>query len=142
MCIIISSCIYPAYNKQNEKGKLIIALFSPLIMVAFKTTSSSYLCSETLEKNRPSLFLRYDGAIVRCLSDHVPGYAGGSRQLKSHCLSWNNSRRCGSHRTKHSCCHRSHMSTNPETRLSSLRALPNSAYRENNGGYRYYEHAL
>ncbi|XP_068677117.1 uncharacterized protein [Montipora foliosa] len=31
--------LYPAYNKQNEKGKLIIALFSPLIGVVFKTTS-------------------------------------------------------------------------------------------------------
>ncbi|XP_068676787.1 uncharacterized protein [Montipora foliosa] len=37
--IIVSSCIYPVYNKQNEKHKLIIALFSPLIMVVFKTTS-------------------------------------------------------------------------------------------------------
>ena len=31
--------MYPAYDKQNEKGKLIIALFSPLLGVAFKTTS-------------------------------------------------------------------------------------------------------
>ena len=37
--MIISSYIYPAYKKQNEKGKLIIALFSPLLGVAFKTTS-------------------------------------------------------------------------------------------------------
>ncbi|XP_068744381.1 uncharacterized protein [Montipora capricornis] len=37
--IIISSYIYPAYKKQNEKGKLIIALVSPLLGVAFKTTS-------------------------------------------------------------------------------------------------------
>ena len=37
--IIISAYIYPAYKKQNENGKLIIALFSPLIGVVFKTTS-------------------------------------------------------------------------------------------------------
>ena len=37
--IIISSYIYPAYKKQNEKGKMIIALVSPLLGVAFKTTS-------------------------------------------------------------------------------------------------------
>ena len=37
--IIISSYIYPAYKKQNEKGKLIIVLFSPVLGVAFKTTS-------------------------------------------------------------------------------------------------------
>ncbi|XP_068676686.1 uncharacterized protein [Montipora foliosa] len=37
--IVLSLFLYPAYNKQNEKGKLIIALFSPLIGVVFKTTS-------------------------------------------------------------------------------------------------------
>ncbi|XP_068676904.1 uncharacterized protein [Montipora foliosa] len=37
--IMFSKFLYPAYNKQNEKGKLIIALFSPLIGVVFKTTS-------------------------------------------------------------------------------------------------------
>ena len=31
--------IYPMYDKQNEKGKLVIALFSPLFGVALKTTS-------------------------------------------------------------------------------------------------------
>ena len=31
--------LYPMYNKQNEKGKLIIAIFSPLFGVALKTTS-------------------------------------------------------------------------------------------------------
>ena len=37
--VIVPLFIYPAYNKQNEKGKLIIALFSPLLGVAFKTIS-------------------------------------------------------------------------------------------------------
>ncbi|XP_068676579.1 uncharacterized protein [Montipora foliosa] len=37
--IIVPLFIYPAYKKQNEKGKLIIALLSPLIGVVFKTTS-------------------------------------------------------------------------------------------------------
>ncbi|XP_068744530.1 uncharacterized protein [Montipora capricornis] len=37
--IITSAYIFPAYKKQNENGKLIIALFSPLIAVVFKTTS-------------------------------------------------------------------------------------------------------
>ena len=45
-CVIISSIIYPVYNKQNEKGKLIVALFSPLLGVAFKTTSR--LCVQRL----------------------------------------------------------------------------------------------
>ncbi|XP_068726236.1 uncharacterized protein [Montipora capricornis] len=44
--IIVSSVIYPAYIKQNEQGKLIIALFSPLIGVAFKT--SSRICLQRL----------------------------------------------------------------------------------------------
>ncbi|XP_068707288.1 uncharacterized protein [Montipora foliosa] len=46
--IIISSFIYPAYNKEDEKGKLIIALFSPLVGVAFKTTSR--ICVQRLWK--------------------------------------------------------------------------------------------
>lgn len=37
--IITAYLIYPAYNKQDEKGKLIIALFSPLIGVALKMIS-------------------------------------------------------------------------------------------------------
>ena len=46
--IIISSFIYPAYNKENEKGKLIIALFSPLLGVAFKAISR--ICVQRLWK--------------------------------------------------------------------------------------------
>ena len=41
-----------------------------------------------MENNSPRLCLRYDGAIVQWISGHIPGYAGGSRQLKSHRLSW------------------------------------------------------
>ena len=37
--IIFTLFIYPAYIKQNENGKLVIALFSPLLGVAFKTIS-------------------------------------------------------------------------------------------------------
>ena len=37
--IIIATLIYPAYIKQNEQGKLIIALFSPLLGVILKTVS-------------------------------------------------------------------------------------------------------
>ncbi|XP_068675401.1 uncharacterized protein [Montipora foliosa] len=44
--IITSSFLYPAYIKQNEKGKLIIALFSPLLAVALKATSR--ICAQRL----------------------------------------------------------------------------------------------
>ena len=37
--IITSSFLYPVYIKQNDKGKLIIALFSPLLGVTLKATS-------------------------------------------------------------------------------------------------------
>ena len=37
--IIITYCIYPAYNKQNNEGKLLIALFAPLIGVVAKVIS-------------------------------------------------------------------------------------------------------
>ena len=35
----ITYCIYPAYNKQNSEGKLLIALFAPLIGVVAKVIS-------------------------------------------------------------------------------------------------------
>ena len=37
--IIIAYCIYPAYNKQNREGKLLIALFAPLTGVFLKAIS-------------------------------------------------------------------------------------------------------
>ncbi|XP_078348582.1 uncharacterized protein LOC144633613 [Oculina patagonica] len=36
---VVSDYLYPAYNKQNDEGKLIIALFAPLIGVAIETMS-------------------------------------------------------------------------------------------------------
>ena len=42
-CVFVSffvvHLIYPAYNKQNNEGKLLIALFTPLIGVVFKPMS-------------------------------------------------------------------------------------------------------
>jgi len=35
--------VYPAYNKQDNEGKLLIALFSPLIGVAFKAVSRIFV---------------------------------------------------------------------------------------------------
>ena len=39
VAMIITYCIYPAYNKQNSEGKLLIALFAPLIGVFAKVIS-------------------------------------------------------------------------------------------------------
>ena len=44
----MASFIYPMYNKQNEKGKLLLALFSPLVGVIFKVISR--LCVQRLWK--------------------------------------------------------------------------------------------
>ena len=46
--IFIASLIYPMYNKQNEHGKLLIALFSPLCAVIFKVILR--LCTQRLKK--------------------------------------------------------------------------------------------
>ena len=46
--IFIKSFIYPMYNKQNEHGKLLIALFSPLFVVVFKVILR--LCAQRLKK--------------------------------------------------------------------------------------------
>ena len=39
LAIIIAYCIYPAYNKQNREGKLLIAVFAPLTGVILKVIS-------------------------------------------------------------------------------------------------------
>ena len=39
LSILITSLIYPLYNKQNKDGKLIIALFAPLVGVFVKVIS-------------------------------------------------------------------------------------------------------
>ena len=39
LAITVAKIIYPAYNKQDKDGKLLIALFSPLIGVFFKVIS-------------------------------------------------------------------------------------------------------
>ena len=36
IAILIASCVYPAYNKQDASGKLLIAIFIPLIVVVIK----------------------------------------------------------------------------------------------------------
>jgi len=39
LAIAVGKMIYPAYNKQGKDGKLLIALFSPLIGVLLKVIS-------------------------------------------------------------------------------------------------------
>ena len=46
--IIIAYCIYPAYNKQNREGKLLIALFAPLTGVFLKVISRT--CVQQLRR--------------------------------------------------------------------------------------------
>ena len=46
LAIFVATLIYPMYTKQTERGKLLIALFSPLFGVIFKVASR--LC--TLKK--------------------------------------------------------------------------------------------
>ena len=48
LAIFIATLIYPMYNKQTERGKLLIALFSPLFGVIFKVFSR--LCTQRLKK--------------------------------------------------------------------------------------------
>ena len=46
--IFIASLIYPMYNKQNEHGKLLIALFSPVFGAMYKVFLR--LCTQRLKK--------------------------------------------------------------------------------------------
>ncbi|XP_022806878.1 uncharacterized protein LOC111343942 [Stylophora pistillata] len=43
LAIPVASLVYPAYNKQNDEGKLLIALFSPLIGVVLKVISRVFV---------------------------------------------------------------------------------------------------
>jgi len=43
---LIAHLVYPAYNKQDKSGKVIIAIFAPLIVVFFKVTSR--ICAQRL----------------------------------------------------------------------------------------------
>ena len=36
IAVLTASCIYPAYNKQNKSGKILFAIFIPLIVVVIK----------------------------------------------------------------------------------------------------------
>ena len=44
--VVIAYFIYPAYNKQNNTGKMVIAIFTPLITVVIK--GASRICVEKL----------------------------------------------------------------------------------------------
>ena len=48
LAIFVATLIYPMYNKQTERGKLLIALFSPLFGVIFKVASR--ICTQGLKK--------------------------------------------------------------------------------------------
>ena len=46
VAILTVSCIYPAYNKQNASGKVMIAIFAPLIVVVLK--AAGRICIQRL----------------------------------------------------------------------------------------------
>ena len=48
LAIIVAYCIYPAYNKQNREGKLLIAVFAPLTGVVLKVISRT--CVQQLRR--------------------------------------------------------------------------------------------
>ena len=48
LAIIMAYCIYPAYNKQNREGKLLIALFAPLTGVVLTVISRT--CVQQLRR--------------------------------------------------------------------------------------------
>lgn len=39
LALVMASLVYPAYNEQGKTGKLLIAVFSPLVALLFKATS-------------------------------------------------------------------------------------------------------
>ena len=96
--------IYPAYMKQNEEGKLLIALFAPLIGVIVKTISR--ISAQRLWN------ITHPGYSYALLTPLYFGSAVAFRVLQAdlgsvesiQCHSWNNSRRFRSARTKRHGC--------------------------------------
>ena len=98
---IIAFLIYPLYNKQHKEGKLLIALFAPLIGVIVKTISRI-----SVQRLWNIIHPGYSYALL------TPLYFGSAvvfRVLQAdlnsvqsiHHHSWDNSWRYRSHRTKH-----------------------------------------
>ena len=117
--ILITTFIYPLYNAQNKNGKLIIALFAPLIGVFVKVISRISV-QRLYNITHPGysfvlLVPLYSGAAVI-----FRNFTSGSRQFTDHRSSWNNSWSCRSHRAKYNGFYRSHLSSAGEKKVRSL----------------------
>ena len=104
LAIPVAKIIYPAYNKQDKDGKLLIALFSPLIGVVLKVISR--ICVQRLWNIIHPGYSYVLLAPLYCMSAVMFRVLQADLgQFTIHHYSWNNSRRCRSHRTKHHGCH-------------------------------------
>ena len=93
---LIYYLVYPAYNKQTSQGKLLIALFVPLIGVVIKA-----ICRVCVQRLWNISHPGYSSAAVFRFSSLVSSFASGSREFAIYRYSWNNSRCFRSHRTKY-----------------------------------------
>ena len=100
LAIPVAEIIYPTFNKQTKNGKLLIALFAPLIGVVLKVTSRICFSAASPGYHSSGILICLTGAVVRLFGDHVSRFTSRSRQFTIHRDSRDNSRDCGSNRKK------------------------------------------
>ena len=98
-----ATLIYPAYMKQDKEGKLLIAIFAPLIGVVLKVISR-IIVQRLWNITHPGYSYVLLAPLYCAAAVMFRVLEGRSGQCTVHCYSWNNSRRCRSHRTKHHGC--------------------------------------
>ena len=87
--------IYPVYNEKNKKGKLLTAIFAPLIGVLLK------IICRTRERFPSGTFIRLYGTGIFRLSGDVSSFISAYKLFMIHGDSWNNSWNYGSLRKEH-----------------------------------------
>ena len=90
VAVLVAYFIYPAYDEQDKDGRLLIALFTPLISVFLKGISR--ICVQRLWK------ISHPGTSFVLLSPLYCGIAkaftSGSKQFRIRCADWTNPWHC------------------------------------------------
>ena len=107
--------IYPAHNEQNKEGKLLTAIFAPLVGAVLKIISRI-----SVQRLRNVTHPRQSYVLI------APVYFGSTR-FTIHGDSWNNSRSLGSLRTEHNGRYRSLLPRYFEKDISSLGKFSHSS---------------
>ena len=143
MGIFVPSYIYLVYGKQDAKGKLLMAIFSPLIGVVLEVICDlSTMRPAVMVHNSSRIFVRLVSAVVIWISVYISSVASRPWEHQVFCYSWHGLWCCRSHKEKHYGFHRSHFPCNFTKKINPLGNFSHSSAGETNEWYRYFKHAL